>query len=51
MARCPKCRHQFRTMEDEEGQHDCPRCGYGPEDRESTKVPLVTRPALKEESK
>ena len=28
MARCPKCRHYFRTLEDEEGMHDCPRCGY-----------------------
>ena len=28
MARCPKCKHHFRTLEDEEGMHDCPRCGY-----------------------
>ena len=29
--RCPKCNHGFRTLEDEFGQHACPRCGYYPE--------------------
>ena len=28
MARCPYCRHYFRTLDDEEGMHDCPYCGY-----------------------
>ena len=29
MARCPHCRRGFRVMEDEDdGQHDCPHCGY-----------------------
>jgi ssDNA-binding Zn-finger/Zn-ribbon topoisomerase 1 len=29
MATCPCCRHHFRVLEDEDdGQHDCPRCGY-----------------------
>jgi hypothetical protein len=33
MARCPRCRCHFRVLEDEDdGQHGCPRCGYG--DRE-----------------
>lgn len=31
MARCPKCRYSYREMDDEQGQHDCPSCGYGPE--------------------
>ena len=30
MATCPKCRRHFRTLEDEEGMHECPRCGYAP---------------------
>ena len=34
MARCPHCRRGFRVMEDEDdGQHDCPHCGYNPHDR------------------
>ena len=32
MARCPNCRRFFREMEDEQGMHDCPHCGYGPRD-------------------
>ena len=32
MARCSHCRRTFRTLEDEEGMHDCPHCGYGPSD-------------------
>ncbi len=28
MAQCSRCRHRFRTLEDEEGMHDCPRCGW-----------------------
>lgn len=31
MARCPSCRQSFRTLEDEEGMHPCPFCGYGDE--------------------
>lgn len=31
MARCPSCKCTFRTLEDEEGMHACPRCGYGDE--------------------
>lgn len=30
MARCPACKHAFRTMDDEEGMHDCPHCGHSP---------------------
>lgn len=32
MARCPKCHRHFRVLEDEEGMHDCPHCGFGPDD-------------------
>ena len=32
MARCPRCSKHFRTLEDEEGMHDCPSCGYAPWD-------------------
>ncbi len=28
MAQCGRCRHRFRTLDDEEGMHDCPRCGW-----------------------
>lgn len=33
MARCPRCRRSFRTLEDEDGQHDCPYCGSAPGER------------------
>lgn len=30
MARCPKCRHRFQVMEDEDpASFGCPSCGYG----------------------
>lgn len=32
MARCPRCRKGFATLEDEEGMHDCPHCGFGPDE-------------------
>ncbi len=33
MPRCPQCRRSFRVLEDEDdGQHDCPHCGYGAHD-------------------
>lgn len=34
MPTCPICHRSFRTLDDEErpAQHDCPRCGYGPDD-------------------
>ncbi len=28
MARCNQCRYQFAVPEGEEGEHDCPRCGW-----------------------
>lgn len=29
MARCPRCRRHFATLDDEaDGQHACPRCGF-----------------------
>jgi DNA-directed RNA polymerase subunit M/transcription elongation factor TFIIS len=34
MARCPKCRKHFATLEDEADMHDCPRCGYSRDDDE-----------------
>jgi rRNA maturation endonuclease Nob1 len=33
MARCPKCKKQFKTLEDEPADH-CPYCGWEPEDGE-----------------
>lgn len=35
MATCPKCRHFFRVLADEDPRDfGCPRCGYGePETR------------------
>lgn len=27
-CRCSKCRHHFSTLEDEQGMHECPSCGY-----------------------
>lgn len=32
MARCSNCRHHFRTLEDEADMHECPKCGYHPND-------------------
>ena len=34
MAICPSCYHGFHTLEDEEGTHNCPHCGYGPSPKE-----------------
>ena len=34
MARCPKCRRHFRTLEDEEGMHACPYCDYWPHEEQ-----------------
>jgi Zn ribbon nucleic-acid-binding protein len=28
MALCSQCKFRFATLEDEEGMHECPRCGY-----------------------
>lgn len=28
--KCPGCGYIFRTMADEYGTHQCPRCNYGP---------------------
>lgn len=30
MERCPMCKTHFRTLPDEEGMHECPKCGYHP---------------------
>ena len=27
---CPSCKYSFRVMEDEQGMHECPRCGLPP---------------------
>ena len=32
MQRCPSCGHRFAVLDDEQGQHECPRCGFGPGD-------------------
>ena len=39
MARCPHCKKHFRTLEDEEGMHDCPYCGYGDREDDHEKEP------------
>lgn len=31
MPRCPRCRRSFRTLEDEQDMHECPSCGFGPD--------------------
>ena len=31
--RCPRCRRAFQVLEDEQGMHACPWCGYGPDDK------------------
>ncbi len=31
MATCPECRKHFRILEDEQGMHGCPYCGYSPD--------------------
>ena len=28
MARCPNCKRHFREPPDEQGDHDCPHCGW-----------------------
>lgn len=33
MSYCPRCRHSFRTLPDEVGDHGCPMCGR-PEETE-----------------
>lgn len=30
MPRCPACGCRFRTLDDEEGMHECPACGLSP---------------------
>jgi rRNA maturation endonuclease Nob1 len=30
--RCPRCGRTFRTLADEYGTHECPYCGYYPEE-------------------
>lgn len=32
MPTCPKCKTYFRTLEDEQDIHSCPKCGFSPED-------------------
>lgn len=32
MPTCPSCKTYFKTLEDEEHIHDCPKCGFSPED-------------------
>jgi Zn finger protein HypA/HybF involved in hydrogenase expression len=33
-CQCPNCRNRFQVLEDEYGDHPCPRCGYHPEQEE-----------------
>jgi hypothetical protein len=30
ICKCPRCGRLFRTLDDEEGEHPCPGCGYEP---------------------
>ena len=32
MPQCPNCKTNFRTLEGEEQDHDCPKCGFSPEE-------------------
>ena len=34
MPTCPRCKRRFKTLPDEENMHDCPSCGFSPEDLE-----------------
>lgn len=40
MPTCNKCRCHFRTLEDEEQDHPCPRCGWHPEQGNSLFPPV-----------
>lgn len=31
---CPKCKTRFQVLDDEQGMHDCPHCGYSGHDDE-----------------
>ena len=31
MPTCPRCKHCFKTLPEEEQDHNCPKCGWGPE--------------------
>ncbi len=33
MSRCIRCRCHYAEPDDEQGDHDCPRCGLTPETR------------------
>jgi len=32
MPTCPNCKNRFKTLEDEQDMHDCPKCGFSPGD-------------------
>ena len=34
MSTCIRCRRNYREPPDEQGDHDCPKCGLTPEQRE-----------------
>jgi hypothetical protein len=42
MARCPKCKKRFPTLEDEEGMHECPRCGYDGQESDEQEPEAMT---------
>jgi Zn finger protein HypA/HybF involved in hydrogenase expression len=33
-CQCPKCKSGFQVLDDEYGDHPCPKCGYHPESEE-----------------
>jgi len=38
LNKCPDCKKTFSTLDDERGQHDCPYCGCGVEEKEKEEV-------------
>jgi len=36
--RCPNCKRTFRTLADEMGMHECPYCGYGPDQLDDSQL-------------
>ena len=42
MARCPRCGDSWRELADEQGDHDCPRCGGPDRWRRISSDPLTT---------
>ena len=37
MSYCIRCKKNYRELDDEQGDHDCPHCGLTPEVRQRSK--------------